>query len=149
MTELSVLIVKNGIKKTVKITLEDNIAEWAESLEDDKKISFYSFEYEMRNKMRKETRRHQSLDQMLSKVDWISDGSRGVEEQIESQIINEELRKAINNLTETQKQLISEVFFEDRSIASLAAEQGVSPSAIRGRIGRVLKQLEKIMREWV
>jgi RNA polymerase sigma factor (sigma-70 family) len=95
-----------------------------------------------RNVNQKETRRHASLDA------FNLDGNLfPSEEDVEAECIqNEEyiaLHKAINQLLPQQRELIKKVFFENRTIVSIAREEGVGESAIRDRLSRIYKKLKK------
>lgn len=53
------------------------------------------------------------------------------------------LRTAIETLKPQQKELIKKVFYEKRTNVSIAAEEGVSETAIRKRLKKVYEELRK------
>jgi len=95
-----------------------------------------------RNVNQKETRRHASLDA------FNLDGNLfPADVDVEAECIqNEEyqvLYKAIDQLLPQQQELIKKVFFEKRTIVSIAREEGVGESAIRDRLNRIYKKLKE------
>ena len=53
------------------------------------------------------------------------------------------LNEAIARLSPRQRELVSKVYFEGRSLVSIAADEGVGESAIRDRMKRICKKLKK------
>ena len=96
------------------------------------------------NNHHKETRRHCSLDA------FNLDGALfPSEEDIEAEVVAKDqynrLYAAIALLEPQQKELVRQVFFEDRKIVDIAAEEGVSEAAIRNRLKRITQHLKKIL----
>ncbi len=58
-------------------------------------------------------------------------------------IQNENLQKAIDNLTVSQKILITEIFFNGKTQKEVAEMQGLKPIAIKNRLERIFSKLEK------
>ena len=48
------------------------------------------------------------------------------------------------DITPAQREPVKKVYFEERTFVSIAREEGVGESAIRDRIKRIHKKLEKI-----
>ena len=93
---------------------------------------------------RAETRRHVSLDKLLSLGAQIGDGNPSVEELTEQALDIAALRLAVDQLEPQQRTLIQKVFFENRSIASIAREEGVNPATVSHRLERIYRKLNKI-----
>ena len=74
---------------------------------------------------RAETRRHVSLDKLISLGAQIGDGNPSVEELTEQALDLAALRRAVDQLEPQQQALVQKVFYENRSIASIAREEGV------------------------
>ena len=55
------------------------------------------------------------------------------------------LFSAMKALSPAQRELVEKVYFEGRSCASIAAEEGVDKSAISHRLERIHKKLKKIL----
>ena len=96
------------------------------------------------NNHHKETRRHCSLDAFN-----LDDALFPSEEDIEAEVVAKDqynrLYAAIALLEPQQKELVRQVFFEDRKIVDIAAEEGVSEAAIRNRLKRITQHLKKIL----
>lgn len=94
---------------------------------------------------RTETRRHVSLDKLLSLGVQIAERTLSVEELVEQALDHAALLRAMEQLEPKQKELLSKVYFERRSYASIARQEGVDESAIRHRLTRILKKLGKML----
>ncbi len=96
------------------------------------------------NNHHKETRRHCSLDAFN-----LDDALFPSEEDIEAEVVAKDqynrLYAAIALLEPQQKELVRQVFFENRKIVDIAAEEGVSEAAIRNRLKRITQHLKKIL----
>ena len=96
------------------------------------------------NNHHKETRRHCSLDAFN-----LDDTLFPSEENIEAEVVAKDqynrLYAAIALLEPQQKELVRQVFFEDRKIVDIAAEEGVSEAAIRNRLKKITQRLKKIL----
>ena len=96
------------------------------------------------NNHHKETRRHCSLDAFN-----LDDALFPSEEDIEAEVVAKDqynrLYAAIALLEPQQKELVRQVFFEDRKIVDIAAEEGVSETAIRNRLKKITQRLKKIL----
>ena len=93
---------------------------------------------------RAETRRHVSLDKLLSLGAQIGDGNASVEELTEQALAIAALRRAVDQLEPQQRALVQKVFYENRSIASIAREEGVNPATVSHRLERIYRKLNKI-----
>ena len=104
---------------------------------------YQEIEKEEKNKNRAETRRHISLSQMQE------NGFEPAlqEPSLEETLIKEEqldlLRKAMETLTDKQKELVNKVYFENRSIISIAREEGLTDMAIFNRLEKIHKKIKK------
>ena len=69
------------------------------------------------------------------------------EPSLEETLIKEEqldlLRKAMETLTDKQKELVNKVYFENRSIISIAREEGLTDMAIFNRLEKIHKKIKK------
>lgn len=93
---------------------------------------------------RAETRRHVSLDKLLLLGAQIGDGSPSVEELTEQALDMATLRRAVDQLEPQQRALVQKVFYENRTIASIAREEGVNPATVSHRLERIYRKLNKI-----
>lgn len=95
---------------------------------------------------RAETRRHVSLDKLLSLGAQIGDGNPSVEELAEQALDMAALRRAVDQLEPQQKELLRMVYEEGCTCASIAREDGVSEYAVRDRLYRIHKKLKNFLR---
>jgi len=100
-------------------------------------------------KDRAETRRHHSIEGLGKRGVHFADPKSNVAAVIElKETIAElksdleKLRVAILSLQPQQQELIQKIFFEERSIASVAAEDGVNEAAVRNRMQKIFKRLK-------
>lgn len=94
-------------------------------------------------KDRAETRRHVSLERLLEMGVPFADGT-DIEALAEWALDKAALSRAMDRLEPHQQDLVRKVYFEGRSIASIAHDEGVWPNAIHTRLARVVKNLKKI-----
>ena len=92
---------------------------------------------------RAETRRHVSLDKLLSLGAQIGDGNPSVEELTEQALDMAALRRAMDQLEPQQKELLRMVYEEGRTCASIARDEGVNPRTVRERLYRAQEKLKK------
>ena len=95
---------------------------------------------------RAETRRHVSLDKLLSLGAQIGDGNPSVEELTEQALDVAALRRAMDQLEPQQQELLHMVYEEGRSCASIARDEGVNPRTVRERLYRAQEKLMKIFK---
>jgi RNA polymerase sigma factor (sigma-70 family) len=75
----------------------------------------------------------------------IPSGEALVDEIVEDKLLLDMLSKALSELTEEERVLIDELFFNDKSEREIAREIGVSQPAIHKRRNRILEKLKKLM----
>lgn len=96
------------------------------------------------NNDQKETRRHVSLDSMDYEGELFASA-----EDTEGEAVRREdmarLYSAMEALSPSQRELVEKVYFEERKITDIAAEEGVDKSAISHRLERIHKKLKKIL----
>jgi RNA polymerase sigma factor (sigma-70 family) len=92
-----------------------------------------------------ETRRHASFDAFNLDGNLFPSDVDVVAECIQNEE-NQAIYKAISELLPQQQELIKKVFFEKHTIVSIACEEGVGESAIRDRLNRIYKKLNKILK---
>lgn len=103
------------------------------------------FDRQEYNNDHKETRRHISLDGMdyegelfAAAADTAEDAERREELAL--------LYRGIEALSPAQRELVLKVYFEGRTYASIVHEAGVGESAIRDRMKRIYRKLEKYLK---
>ncbi len=120
--------------ETVEIEVSDSLGEI--SVEIDRTIY---------NSDRRETRRHNSIDNLAETGLQFSDKRNNVEEVVWRGEDHELLHKAISMLLPQQQKLVRQVFFEERSMADIAREEGVTGKAIQERVNRIKIRKKKII----
>lgn len=74
-----------------------------------------------------------------------ADESKNTEDEAITTLLIEEMRDALATLTDTEKQIIYGLFFEDKTAKRIARELGISVTAICKRKRNILKKLRKIL----
>ena len=97
---------------------------------------------EMANRNRRETRWHNSISRMEEAGVQFADESIDVAELLLENEANRKLHAAMNKLLPQQKELIRQVFFEERSLVEIARETGVTVGAIWNRLQKIYKRLK-------
>ena len=96
------------------------------------------------NNDKKETRRHVSLDGMDYEGELFvsAEDTEGEAERREDMA---RLYSAMEALSPSQRELVKKVYFEERKIMDIAAEEGVSEAAIRNRLKKIYSRLKKFL----
>ena len=66
-----------------------------------------------------------------------------IEEKVESKILIEEIRNAINSLPDIQKRRLKKYYFEDMSLEQIANEENCSKVAVKYSIDIALQKISK------
>lgn len=93
------------------------------------------------HKIRKHIEHNELYEETLyqrSVIDSIS-----VEDEVSTNILNEELRQAINSLDEIQKRRIIKYYFYDKTYEEIAKEENCSKVAIKYSIDSAIKNISK------
>ncbi len=104
---------------------------------------YQEMEKEEKNKNRAETRRHISLSQMQENGFELALQEPSLEETLIKEEQLDLLHKAMETLTDKQKELVNKVYFENRSIISIAREEGLTDMAIFNRLEKIHKKIKK------
>jgi RNA polymerase sigma factor (sigma-70 family) len=97
------------------------------------------------NSDRRETRRHASLNALEEAGIQLADSTAEVAAAVEGLEQNERLNSAINQLLPRQKELIRKVYFDEVSLVEIAKKENVTEAAIRNRLKKIYKKLEKVL----
>lgn len=116
------------------IEVEDSLGEVIIQLERD--------EY---NANRRETHRHESYSDDNDKMDTLVDLSTDVETDVLRNADYNRLYQAVQTLQPQQQELVHHVYFENRKIADVAREQGVTEGAVRDRLRKIHIRLKKLL----
>lgn len=97
------------------------------------------------NNNQKESRRHNSIDSMEEAGFQFKDISNDIEVKAEEAETTGEVKSAIKTLLPSQQDLIEKVFYKNMKLVDIAAHEGVTEAAIRNRLNKIYKKLEKIL----
>jgi len=118
-------------------------------IEVDKKIYEVMKEFELNEKSQKN-----KIDRHITKFEYTDeelykkafDKSLHIDELIEKNILIEELKNAINQLSEIQKRRIMKYYFENFTIEQIAKSESTTHQAISKSLKKSLKLLEKLIK---
>lgn len=146
MKKLSTQITTDDGEQTISVWLDDETACILGECKDERIIHDYIVEeYRASLLERKETRRHQSLENSTDNGFDIADESQDVESEIMRRIDAENLHKAITTLEPQQQWLIQQIYFEGRSKSEIASELHVVKSAISNRLKKIFAKIKKFL----
>ncbi len=120
--------------ETVEIEVPETIGELAIAIDKD-----------IRSSDRRETRRHNSVEELVEQGRHFWDGESSVEEAVMKNEEHELLHKAIKMLLPQQRDLVQKVFLEGRTMADIAREEGINVQAVQNRISKIKARLRKII----
>lgn len=70
-----------------------------------------------------------------------------IEEQIENKILQEELKKAILELSEVQKRRVIKYYFENKTLQKIAEEEGCSIVSVKESLDSSINKLRKKLKK--
>lgn len=70
-----------------------------------------------------------------------------VEDEVESKLLNEDLKNAIKLLNDIQKRRLIKYYFEDKSLKEIALEEGTSHQAISKSILKAIEEIQKNLKK--
>lgn len=95
------------------------------------------------NVNRKETRRHESLSDVMDKSPILIDPAVDIEADVIANAENNALHTALAKLQPQQKELVDKLYFQNMKIADVARSEHVTEGAIRNRVRKILAKLKK------
>lgn len=98
-----------------------------------------------RNNNRANTRRHISISDMNDKTDCLEDPNGDPFDTMMRTAQAEKIQAALDQLTDSQRELVDLVFIQGRKAVDIAEEQGVCFQAISNRLERIRKKLQKLL----
>lgn len=126
----------------MKITYEFVTGEISE-VEVDERLGgmLLDLDRQQENNDQKETRRHVSLDGMDYEGELFA-SAEDTERAVEHREDMARLYSAMEALSPSQRELVKKVYFEERKLMDIAAEEGVSEAAIRNRLKKIYSRLK-------
>ena len=70
-----------------------------------------------------------------------------IEEQIENKILQEELKKAILELSEVEKRRVIKYYFENKTLQKIAEEEGCSITSVKESLDSSINKLRKKLKK--
>ena len=70
-----------------------------------------------------------------------------IEEQIQNKILQEELKKAILELSEVQKRRVIKYYFENKTLQKIAEEEGCSIASVKESLDSSINKLRKKLKK--
>lgn len=104
--------------------------------------NYEQMEKEENLRNRKETRRHISIDSLKEQGIEFEELDINPEEITIKNDTRKQVQEVIKQLTPNQQELIISVYFQNKSMAEIAREKGVSKSAITQQMQVILKHLK-------
>ena len=95
---------------------------------------------------RAESRRHDSFEALVEQGAQFAAQQASVEELAEAALDKAALLRAMQDLEPQKRELVRMVYFDGRSIASIARRTDVDESAVRRRLTRTHKRLKKFLK---
>lgn len=89
--------------------------------------------------------REDSYERLLEENRQFADAGESVEEAAVKAVLIEKMLSCLKSLTPQEKELITELFFRDKSEYQLAAETGIPRMTIHDRKTKILGKLKKLM----
>lgn len=90
-----------------------------------------------RNEVHEETLYHRAIDTSAS-----------IEEQVENKILNAEIRKAINELSDVQKRRVIKYYFEEKNVYEIAKEEGATHQSVSKSLNAAKDKLKEILKKF-
>lgn len=92
--------------------------------------------------------REDSYERLLEMDEQFAEDAASVEEQAIHNILIQQLHKALSLLSEDERLLMEQLYFEGRTEREIAKERGVYHNAIHKQKNRVLDKLKKILEKF-
>lgn len=120
-----------------------------ESISEEIRHQYLVDEYHEYERERYHNRKFVSFDsEMAEALDLIEDNtSISSEDRYENEIINNEIKNAINMLSPRQKEIINKVYFENKKQIEVSKELGVTKEFVSKTLSKALDNLKKILKK--
>lgn len=142
---------KKGELKHVKFWMDKQTYEMLldESISEEIRHKYLVDEYHEYERERYHNRKFVSFDsEMAEELDLIEDStSISSEDRYENEIINNEIKNAINILSPRQNEIINKVYFENKKQIEVAKELGVTKEFVSKTLSKALDKLKKILKK--
>ena len=121
--------------EVVEVEVDDSVGEMIVELD--------RVEY---NNDHKETRRHCTLSVKGDDGHWLVDNENNPDNFVpEQEEVDCKLKKALDSLTENQRDVVIAVHFMDLSLTDYAARRGISKQSAHERLVGAMKKMKKVL----
>lgn len=81
--------------------------------------------------------------------DTIADENYDLEKIVETKMLIDRVREAIDSLNDEEREVIERLYYQDESIRSIATSKGISAPALFKRRNKILKKLKELLNDLV
>lgn len=132
-------------KKRVSVYVEEKIARWLETTDEQTRSEFVLYEKHAENTERNETRRHISLNYIVENGFDVAEDLLSADEILERNERKTAVKNAIEILEPQQKIFVRQLYYEQKTVSELAQIYAVNKSAIESRKKKILKKMKKFL----
>lgn len=132
-------------KKRVSVYVEEEIARWLETADEQTRNEFVLYEKQAANIERNETRRHISLNYIVENGFDVAEDLLSADEILERNERKTAVKNAIKILEPQQKIFVKQMYYEQKTVTELAQIYAVNKSAIESRKKKILKKMKKFL----
>lgn len=102
-------------------------------------------ESEIKNSDRRETRRHQSLSELMDKAEILTDKNVNIEEEFLKRVEVDKLYEAISKLKPSEQEIIHKLYLDKHPMtqAEYAKILGITENAVKQRVKWLRNKLKK------
>ena len=79
--------------------------------------------------------------------DTIADDSYDLEKIVETKMLIDRVREAIDSLNDEEREVIERLYYQDESLRSIATSKGISAPALFKRRNKILKKLKELLND--
>lgn len=83
-----------------------------------------------------------------NRLENIADENVDIEKIVQTHIMIEELKKAISNLNEDEKEIIQKLYYDEETLRLVAKNKNISHSALIKIRNKILKKLKKLLKDF-
>lgn len=147
MKKVTTMAIIGGKEKQISAYLEEELADWLDTIDEATRRDFIVEEWKMERKNRAETRRHNSLERLLDAGWDVADEEIDFVEDMDKENIVALLQIVEQNLEPQQKKLLWDIYVERKTLEEIGAVENVSKVAIHNRLEKILKKFRKILKK--
>ena len=132
-------------KKRVSVYVDEEIARWLETADEQTRNEFVLYEKQAAYTERNETRRHISLNYIVENGFDVAEDLLSADEILESNERKTAIKNAMEILEPQQKIFVKQMYYEQKTVSELAQIYAVNKSAIESRKKKILKKMKKFL----